>query len=189
MLGECSASLVLSLAAIAIEPVIVLPPAEPLAGIPPGTVLKQLAGSVAAVASVNLQKTTMLLVRHWIVGPATGALRLQDSTARCDGLVARGIIVESMHATHEIQRIRKRLQASPSVCESSTTLQSDIHGVLELLPVASACAREHALSTSLLGVDCPGFQLLRCLQEQGALRLAPHARARTVGFARVRGLV
>lgn len=187
MLGECSASLVLGLAAAAIEPVVVLSLAEPLAVIPPGAVLKQITGSVAAVALVNLQQTTMLLVRHWIVGLAAAALRLQDSTPRRDGLLARGISVDGMRAIHEIERTRKRLQASPSVSESSTTLQSDVHRVLELPPVASACARE-TLSINLLGVDCPGFQLLRCLQEQG-FRLAPNARARTVGSASVRGLV
>merc|ERR1712039_585860 len=93
---------VLGLAAAAIKPVVALSVAEPSVLIPPGTVLKQLTGIVAAVASVNLQKTTTLLVRHWIAGLATAALRLQDPTTRFYCLVARGISVEGMHAVHEI---------------------------------------------------------------------------------------
>merc|ERR1712113_464657 len=81
MLGEFSASLVLGLAAAAIEPVVVFSrPAPPIAVIPPEAVLKQLTGIVAAIAFVNLQKTTTLLVRHCSVGLAAAALRLQDST-------------------------------------------------------------------------------------------------------------
>merc|ERR1712045_56696 len=102
MLGECSASLVLGLAAAAIEPVVAFSRAEPFAGIPPGAVLKQLTGSVAAISSVNLQKTTLLLVRHWFVGLAAAALRLQDSTTSGYCLFARGICMDGLHAIHEI---------------------------------------------------------------------------------------
>merc|ERR1712129_573573 len=91
MLGKLSASLVLGLATTAIEPVVALPRAEPFAGIPPGAVVKQLAGSAAAVTFVNLQQTAMLLVRHWLVGLAAAALRLKDSTASAHCLFACGI--------------------------------------------------------------------------------------------------
>merc|ERR1740120_396699 len=102
MLGECSASLVLGLAAVAIEPVVAFSRAEPFAAIPPGAVLKQITGSVAAIAFVYLQKTAMLLVRHWSVGPAAAALRLQDSTTCGYCLPAHGICMGFLHAIHEI---------------------------------------------------------------------------------------
>merc|ERR1712045_349832 len=102
MLGECSASLVLGLAAAAIEPVVAFSGAEPFAGIPPRAVVKQLTGSVAAVAFVNLQQTTFLLVRHLFVGLAATALRLKISTASAHCLSSCGISMDSLHAVHEI---------------------------------------------------------------------------------------